>query len=153
MLVIGYGNPLRADDRVGWAVAEAVRLAQPDVSVRTAHALTPELAGAIAESDLVVFVDARVGDEPGRVDVERLRGAPAPATSPHGLTPAVLLAWAAALYGRHPHAYLVSVVGERYEFGETLSPAVDASIATVVETISHLRDRGPTPPDPTPPAC
>src|SRR2546421_12899232 len=67
-LVIGYGNPLRTDDGVGWQVAQqlATDLAD-DVDVIGTHQLTPELAEPISRAGLVVFVDAGVGGEPGHV--------------------------------------------------------------------------------------
>src|SRR5580704_15594719 len=45
-LVIGYGNPLRSDDALGWHASRllAQALAGQEVDVITCHQLTPELA-------------------------------------------------------------------------------------------------------------
>ena len=60
-LLIGYGNPGRRDDGLGQLAAEAIeRLDLPGVTVETAYQLQVELAEAIAEHDVVVFVDASV---------------------------------------------------------------------------------------------
>ena len=73
-LVIAYGNPLRADDGLGWVVAQRLResLADDDlfgdVVVIAEHQLTPELAEPISRAWIVVFVDAREGNYPGRID-------------------------------------------------------------------------------------
>lgn len=71
-LLIGYGNPLRSDDGLGWRVAEALRtqVEQQAATEATAQAqsldivtcqqLNPELAEAISRADLAIFVDAAV---------------------------------------------------------------------------------------------
>jgi hydrogenase maturation protease len=44
-LLIGYGNPLRGDDGLGWQVADQVaRDADKSIKVVATHQLTPELA-------------------------------------------------------------------------------------------------------------
>ena len=46
VLIIGYGNPLRADDGVGWQAARRLAELRQDEFVETLalHQLTPELA-------------------------------------------------------------------------------------------------------------
>src|ERR1044072_3449496 len=67
-LVIGYGNELRGDDGVGPRVARAVQqLSLPHVRVLVQHQLTPELAEDISRARAVVFVDAAIDCEVGRV--------------------------------------------------------------------------------------
>ena len=77
-LVVGYGNPLRGDDGVGWHAAAALaadpRLADTDVI--TGHQLTPKLAEDIAKARLAVLVDARLGDTPGYVCIREVAPAP-----------------------------------------------------------------------------
>lgn len=73
VLVIGYGNPLRSDDALGWRVGEALRerlehqfskieaqtrTDPANVEVITCQQLNPELADPISRADLVLFVDA-----------------------------------------------------------------------------------------------
>ena len=81
-LVVGYGNPLRGDDGLGWHAAAALaadpRLADTDVITR--HQLTPELAEDIATARLAVLIDASLGDTPGCVSIREV--APAPAGRP-----------------------------------------------------------------------
>ena len=66
ILVIGYGNPLRGDDGVGWRVAEeaAALLPDPPVTVLTVQLLTPELADPISRSDLLILIDAAAEGPP-----------------------------------------------------------------------------------------
>ena len=58
-LVVGYGNPLRCDDAIGWraalALADDPRLAGVDVLAR--HQLTPELAVDVAAALLGLSAD------------------------------------------------------------------------------------------------
>ncbi|MCL4804536.1 MAG: hydrogenase maturation protease, partial [Anaerolineae bacterium] len=68
-LVIGYGNPLRGDDGVGWRVVEALEESLSASSLIAVHQLTPELAGTISEVGQVVFVDATAGNSPGEVEL------------------------------------------------------------------------------------
>lgn len=55
VLVLGYGNPLRSDDGLGWRVAvELFRAnASVDVLVLPCHQLTPDLAetASLVETD------------------------------------------------------------------------------------------------------
>ncbi|MEP7293735.1 MAG: hydrogenase maturation protease, partial [Chloroflexota bacterium] len=66
ILIIGYGNPLRSDDAIGQRIAEMMekRLKLEAVQVITAYQLTPELVEPIRDAQLVVFIDARVGQRP-----------------------------------------------------------------------------------------
>ena len=54
VLILGYGNPLRSDDGLGWQVA--VQLfrtnTSPEVLVLPCHQLTPELAEPISRFSL-----------------------------------------------------------------------------------------------------
>ena len=72
LLIIGYGNTLRRDDGVGPKVAEAVAaLALPGVRALAYPLLTPELAEAVSQARVVIFVDAAV-DAPRGVQLRKL---------------------------------------------------------------------------------
>jgi hydrogenase maturation protease len=105
VLVVGYGNPLRTDDGVGWHAARLLaadpRLADAQVLAR--HQLAPELAADVSRASLVVLVDANADGDPGSVTVGQVR--PEPATSAswsHHLTPEALAGLAETLYGPVP---------------------------------------------------
>src|SRR5690349_3202000 len=62
-LVIGYGNPLRGDDSLGYAVADQLlsepRPRGPDgLWIIRSQQLTPEMAEPLSRSDVAIFVDA-----------------------------------------------------------------------------------------------
>jgi hypothetical protein len=59
VLVIGYGNPGRADDGLGPALATALEaLRIPGLTVESDYQLSIEHAAMAAEHDIVVFADA-----------------------------------------------------------------------------------------------
>ena len=75
LLVIGYGNTLRGDDGVGPRAAEAIAtLALPGVRALVCPLLTPELAEAVSQAGVVIFVDAAV-DAPREVLMRQIRRA------------------------------------------------------------------------------
>jgi len=141
-LVIGYGNPLRADDGLGWIVAQRLKTALggdrhwSDVVVLAEHQLTPELAEPISRAQIVIFVDAREGDRPGRVEcrVVARSGNGALAFS-HDVDPPSLMQLARLLSGHSPSAVVVSVDGEQFGYGTDLSPEVQAAVPDVVRCV------------------
>jgi len=135
-LVIGFGNELARDDGLGPCVARAVAgWGLPGVAAVSVHQLTPELAEAVADADVVLFVDAAVGDG---VCVRPVESAARWSALGHTSGPAELLALAEALYGRWPRAWLVSVSAQDLGFGEGLSPAAARGMA---EALRHIRRR------------
>lgn len=143
MLIVGYGNPLRADDGLGWRAAERLReTAPPDTRVLTAHQLTPELAEDASRAELVIFIDAEEGGEPGSWRREEVVPDAAGQPFTHHVTPASLVAAAADLYGRAPRALLYTMAGESFEFREGLSPRVAAALPEMLEDVVAVVSRG-----------
>jgi hydrogenase maturation protease len=138
LLLVGYGNTSRRDDGVAADILEGLlaRLGmnadaiggEDDIDASTGlkvlflHQLGPELAELAAQYETVVFIDAHVegsGWEPlswqpvsSEVDAGMIG---------HHLKPGVVVALAERLYGRRPDAFLLSVLGSDFDFGETLS--------------------------------
>lgn len=140
-LVVGYGNPLRGDDGVGWVIAGhmATDPRFADIDVLQRHQLTPELALDVSRADLVVLVDARSGVPAGSVAIERVDPARANGTSwSHHLGPASLVGLASEFYGRAAAVHVVSVGAGSLDVGEGLSPAVEAAVAGAIDTIAGL---------------
>ena len=138
-LIIGYGNPLRSDDAVGWhaSLLLAEALSAQDVKVITCHQLTPELAEPLSQCRRAVFLDADSEGKPGEIHRKYLRPQASASTAfTHTCTPAGLLASARQLYGYHPQAVAITVTAESFEFGETLTPIVAAALPKVVELVS-----------------
>lgn len=140
-LVIGYGNDLRGDDGVGLAAIERLQ-ADPRLAGCTLLArrqLTPDLVVDMASAAFVVLIDATVDAPPGTVSVTALpRTGPGATTWSHHVDPATLVGLTGELYGRVPDVMVVSIGIALTEVGAGLSPAVDASLPLIVETVAGL---------------
>lgn len=137
VLIIGYGNPLRADDGLGWRAAARLLdlIADPEVEVLAVQQLTPELMEPVSRAGRVVFIDAAASGEPGVLQVAGVSADPGAQRFTHHATPGGLLAGAAALFGHAPQATLYSVPGQDFGFGERLTPAVEKALAEVVARV------------------
>src|ERR1019366_2220218 len=93
-LIIGYGNPLRGDDGFGWHAALRLRNLIPDagIAILAGHPRTPAPMDPISRAHRVIFIDAAVGEDAGKLTVTPLEtpGGPAPVFT-HFATPAALL--------------------------------------------------------------
>jgi hydrogenase maturation protease len=150
-LVIGFGNPDRQDDGVGWHVVQrlAERLgrvtfetidgdacaAEPSPVLLCTLQLVPEMAETVRCFERVCFVDAHTGAYADDLRFEPLQ--PSYQTSPftHHLTPETLLQLAASLYGRAPEAAVCSVRGYEFGFANSLSQRTAALVEEAVRRI------------------
>jgi hydrogenase maturation protease len=141
VLVVGYGNPLRGDDGIGWHAAGLLaadpRLAGAEVLAR--HQLLPELAEDVSRAWLVVLVDACAHGAPGSVSIRRIEGRPStPGTWSHHLDPEALAGLAEALFGAAPPMVLVSVAAGSLAEGDGLSSRVQQVLPEVVEAVAGV---------------
>jgi hydrogenase maturation protease len=147
VLVVGYGNPLRGDDGVGWHAAGRLaadpRLAGARVLAR--HQLVPELAVDVAGASLVVLVDATAGGEPGSILIRRVwPRRPAPGSWSHHLDPESLAGLVESVYGVVPPIVLVGVGAGALDEDDHLSDALERALPDVVETVvAVVSGRGP----------
>src|SRR5512138_23278 len=128
VMLIGYGNPLRSDDAVGWRAAGELspQLTGKDIEIVACHQLNPEMAEAIAQADFVVFIDACTDGTPGRVTRRDIQPAAcSPEVMSHHLDPEALLACAQKLYGHAPLGTVICVTGECFGYGRELTPTVE----------------------------
>jgi len=134
LLIIGYGNPLRGDDGIGWKVVhQLAKLAGDSTTVLAVHQLTPELAEPIGEASLIIFIDACYEGQPGSWTCETIHPGPKPLDAyTHYFTPMNLLSYTQAMYGASPNALLISVAGSSFDCGEELSPRVEAIVPEIV---------------------
>jgi len=122
ILFIGYGNPGRQDDGLGPACASIVESQGiKNLDVESNYQLVVEDSMALAEHDVVVFVDAskdcNAPFEFSTITPEFTRS-----FSTHLLDPQTLLATTQHLFGKHPEAYLMQIRGYNFdEFSEQLS--------------------------------
>ncbi len=139
ILVVGYGNPLRADDGLGCHVARQIghhMRGDERVEVVPCHQLVPELAAEIARAEFVIFVDASTQGEPGTITQSTVL----PEKDFDGkfgdaMTPGTLLAAAQLLHGSCPPAVLFAMTGWCFEFGEQMSAIVSERFAALVQMV------------------
>jgi len=136
-VLVGYGNTMRRDDGVGWRVVRQLAPHCTGVQVITAHQLMPELAADVAGAAQVVFVDASIDGTPGEVGIHRLHPLDR-LEDAHALTPPGILYLASYLYERVPPAHLVTITGETFALGDTLSATVEAAVPRAVDVICEL---------------
>lgn len=140
ILVIGYGNTLRGDDGVGPRVAEQLEAWDwPALRSRSVHQLTPELAAAIAQADIVFFVDACIALENQPEGMPPRMEQILPNSSTTGLnhvwSPHLLLQLAQTLYAAQPIAYHLLIPVRQFDYGESFSTIAQRGIDWAIQTI------------------
>lgn len=139
VLVIGYGNPGRLDDGLGPALAQRLAAtAPPDVTVDADYQLTVEDAAAIAEHDVVVFVDAAVkGTEP--FYFRPVTPSAEVSFTSHSISPASLLGLVRDVFRRDTRGYVLGIRGYEFnEFGERLSPRAAVNLERARDFLDRL---------------
>jgi hydrogenase maturation protease len=159
LVVIGVGNILLADDAVGVRVIEALRgmaehepqVVPPDTHLVDGGTLGMDLLRTVHGARGLVLVDGvRLGGQAG--DVSVLYGDAIVAAGGHTQDGAVspvgeLLAVARLMNWLPEPVALVGVEIEGVEFGEPMSPAVDAAIPTALDAVrDELRRMDERPP-------
>ena len=142
LLIIGYGNSLRADDGAGIVMAQKMArhfdAAGLPTQLITETQLLPEMAADISAPSIntVVFVDTSVQSRTAQVEIRKIDVDTQTASTGHQLYPAALLLYASLLYGRNPHAWLVTIPGVDFAHGESFSPTVNDAV-NGYKTIAH----------------
>jgi hydrogenase maturation protease len=137
-LVIGYGDPLRRDDGLGWHAAAVLALTRPGgARVLQRHQLTPELAVDVAAASGVVFVDARPADGCG-IRIEEVAPEYGSLSWTHHLTPGELLGLASLCGHAPPRAWLVTAPVTCTEPGEGLTPPERELLPQVLARVAEL---------------
>ncbi|MCC5899563.1 MAG: hydrogenase maturation protease [Phormidium sp. BM_Day4_Bin.17] len=145
-LLVGYGSLLRSDDGVGQRIAAVVaEWDLPGVRSLPQHQLTPELAQALSEVERVLFVDAAIAGT--MVEIQPLMPDRQGPVMAHSLTPSSLLGMSQWLYDHCPQAWLMSIPGENFDLGETLSELVEERMGQVLDRLPGWFN-DPTPLDP-----
>ena len=146
-LVLCFGNPARQDDGIGPGIAdrlEALALAEvalAEVAVESSYQLCVEDALAVAESELVVFVDAAAeGEEP--YSFERVVPRPGLDYTTHSLRPAQVLGLAEEIFGRSPESYLLAIRGYSFDmFEEGLTEKARVNLEAASEFLADFLRR------------
>ena len=141
LLVIGYGNTLRQDDRAGPLVAGTIEsYALPGVRTLVCHQLAPEHAEAVAQAREVVFVDAAAGAVPVTI-LRRIAPGESAQVTTHAVEPRTMLALAREVFGRVPPAWMLTVPAEKLGFGTDISETTRRGVAQAVTKVVKLARR------------
>jgi hydrogenase maturation protease len=138
VLVLGCGDPERHDDDLGRRVAEAVdRMDLPLVDVGSAREHTAEDAAAVADHDIVVFVEAEEAC-PDPFELRSIAPSSASSLSTHPPTPETLLSMAWKYLEARPEAFVLAIRGENFDASGTgLSQRAHRNLAA---TLPFIRD-------------
>ena len=143
--IIGFGNPQRRDDGIGPCVVDRLRgllRHSEGVHLLAVPQLTADLAGDLYEADRILFADATMADLAG--GWSRCAVYPETCSLPyltHHVTPAYLMGLIQTLYHRSPSAWLISIQGYDFSFGEGLSPAAEKRMQTVSSEILQFMEK------------
>ena len=140
-LIIGYGNPLRGDDGLGWRVAEELARtpAFSEAKIILRHQLTPDLAEDVSQADRVLFIDAAQDIPPGEVKCQALSGDTPPIRLAHHYSPDQLLGLARALYGATIPGHLFRIGGENFGLSEHISPHIAGCLPRLIALIADAQ--------------
>lgn len=139
-LLLACGNSLRQDDGVGLRIAEAAEQLFPASRLRivAAQQFTPEMAADLAATELAIFVDASVADDPGSIRVFPLEPCDdLPGT--HGIDPPALLAMAQSFCGHMPaHAFALTIGAGRFGYCEEMSGPLRQAVPRALRLVTNL---------------
>ena len=143
VLVLGYGNPGRLDDGLGPAAADRIAAADlPGVTVDSDYQLQIEDAAAIAQHDVVVFVDA-AAKGPAPFFLQRVLPKADLSFTSHSVSQQALLAMARDHFAADVEGYALGIRGDDFDaFGERLSERAQNHLDAAVDyLVSALRRR------------
>jgi len=139
-LIYGYGNPGRQDDGLGnafvdemerWATSEKLE----GITFDSNYQLNIEDAAAIAENDLVIFVDASTEDIEDFV-LTPVNAETRVAFTTHAASPGYIVDLCRQLYERVPATYLMHIKGYEWAFREGLS---DKGRENLEKALHHMK--------------
>ena len=141
ILLIGYGNPTRMDDGVGWYIAKMIRESISDrIDVMEADQLSIEMIEDIKDRQVVIFVDAHVSEEDDWIRISEVQPDSKLGLTAHIVSPSNLLSICQSIYNKYPKAYLYSVKGVNFDFSEELSEQTRKSADEAIKLLSDLVD-------------
>lgn len=153
-LVIGFGNPFRRDDGVALEIINLLRREKDlesipveedgsdrlggDLDTLMLHQLLPEYAETLGQYARVIFLDAHLGTIPEEVRIIEVEEEYDFHSLTHNVSPGTLLAMTRMTTGKKPRAWLISVKGEDFGFGEGLTEICRRRAEEAVRTIHPL---------------
>lgn len=147
VVILAVGNPSRGDDALGPLFLEQLAAEQEqrgdwgNIELLTDFQLQIEHAVDLEGRALALFVDASVSC-PAPHQFTRLQPARDTSYTSHALSPpAVLHVYQQINHQPPPPAFQLAIRGERFELGESLSPAAETHLAAAIELARRLLAR------------
>jgi len=143
--IVGYGNRHRRDDGIGPYVVEKLKASlemKMNVRLLTLPQLSADMAAELQVAERILFVDATIDNLEGGRKWSRLESEMKvlPYLT-HHVDPAFLLGLIEALYGRSVCAWLVSICGSDFGFGDGISPeAAGRADRVCLEILEFVRN-------------
>ncbi|MCX6233794.1 MAG: hydrogenase maturation protease [Bacteroidetes bacterium] len=143
LLLYGYGNPGRQDDGLGnefiylierWIEKEGL----PNIEVDSNYQLNIEDADAIANMDIVIFVDASI--EPIK-DFTLTKVNPSASRiefTMHTVSASFILDLCHKIYERYPETYLLHIKGYEWEFKEGITDAAQKNLDKAIDFLKGI---------------
>jgi len=137
ILVYGYGNPGRQDDGLGnelvrrleeWVIAEGI----VDIAFDSNYQLNIEDADAIAQNELVIFVDASEEDIEDFC-LSSVDGKGKLAFTTHAASPSYIVKLCQELFQKTPRVFLLHIKGYEWTFQEGLSSRAEENLAKALD--------------------
>lgn len=140
--IIGYGNVQRRDDGIGPYVVNKLYeffKHQRDLQILSCHQLEPDLIHELRHAYLILFVDATTEELKDGWNLVRIQ--PQPEILPyltHCCEPSFLLILLQSVYHQYPPAWLASVQGNEFGFGEGLTQEAEKRANHVILEIKRF---------------
>ncbi|MBU2552597.1 MAG: hydrogenase maturation protease [Proteobacteria bacterium] len=140
--LVGYGNPQRRDDGLGWyVVSNLARRLTTGGRVRCylRRQLEPDLLDDLSGAGTVVLVDASAETIEGGWQWNRvLPRLDQVSYLSHLMAPGYFLALYGLLHGKTPRTWQVAIQGDDFEAGEGLSPSAEERALRVIAELAKL---------------
>ena len=148
ILVYGYGNPGRQDDGLGnelvrrleeWVIAEGL----VDIAFDSNYQLNIEDADAIAQNDLVIFVDASEEDIEDFC-LSSVDGKGKLAFTTHAASPSYIVKLCQELFQKTPRVFLLHIKGYEWTFQEGLSSRAEENLGKALDFMKKILENPET---------
>ncbi len=141
ILIYGYGNPGRQDDGLGnqfvelfedWVKEQKLEGFEFDSN----YQLNIEDAAAVADKDLVIFIDASIED------IENFILTPVDASTKvafttHAASPGYIMGLSKKIYNKFPPTYLLHIKGYEWDFKEGLTKKAKQNLEDSLKTMKE----------------
>jgi hydrogenase maturation protease len=126
VLVIGYGNPHRQDDRVGHEIAGEIETWAAEqnidgIRVITAYQLDLDMVEDAVNAETVIFIDAHTPDFSEDISFNEVTPGNSAGFTTHAFTAGDIISLCGSLYNTAPEAFILSVPGYAFDMEDTIS--------------------------------